>query len=190
MSRLGGWPGIRLLTGIVAMGLSLPGLVRAEGHVAAAADSPFAATPSASEASGSATRAAVSAGGGGPSPDSTSAPAGASAPFVRAPEVKLAYPGTPHAISFAYPGSMPSRVDLWGPHREVVELNRFQTSVVGADRGAYLGLATGCVGSVLLGLWDEKTAMQMAAAGAALGALWGGTLGNDQLHMQVRVRDD
>jgi hypothetical protein len=110
--------------------------------------------------------------------------------LVRPHPVRLAYPGAPSTVALSYPRSPVRRYDLWTPRIEILERNRFQTMVAGADRGAYLGMATGFVGSTLLGFWDEKTAMHLIAVGAALGALWGGTVSSEQLHFDVRYRDN
>ncbi len=62
------------------------------------------------------------------------------------------------------------------PRPRVIRLSRFSCVARGADRGAFGGLSVGTVGN-WLGLWDEKTAWAIMGAGAAAGAIWGGTAG-------------
>jgi len=70
---------------------------------------------------------------------------------------------------------------------QTVELTPLQRAVYGADKGAYLGLAAGYLGT-LAGAWDDDTALKIMAAGAALGAAYGTTLGPSWI--QVRVSPD
>jgi hypothetical protein len=69
------------------------------------------------------------------------------------------------------------------------EASRLRTTLLGADRGAYAGLAAGFLGE-WLGVWDERTALAIMGAGAAAGALWGGTLGYEDPGLRIRVRSD
>jgi hypothetical protein len=78
---------------------------------------------------------------------------------------------------------------LPGPRLHTVRLSRFATTAYGADRGANAGLFLGGIGN-LIGAWDEKTAFYLMGAGAALGAIWGGTAGADDPAFNVRVTAD
>ena len=75
---------------------------------------------------------------------------------------------------------------LSGPRLQTVRLSRFACTAYGADRGANAGLFLGGLGN-LTGLWDEKTAFYLMGAGAALGALWGGSAGAEDPAFRVRV---
>jgi hypothetical protein len=66
-----------------------------------------------------------------------------------------------------------------------VDLSRFACTMYGADRGAYLALGLGYLGS-LSGVWDDRTALVLMGAGAALGAIWGGTAGADDPAFRIR----
>ena len=67
-----------------------------------------------------------------------------------------------------------------------MELSRFGCAMYGADLGAATALNLGGLGS-LLGWWSEETAFYMMGAGAALGAIWGGTLGNENSKFRIRI---
>jgi hypothetical protein len=62
---------------------------------------------------------------------------------------------------------------------------RFESTILGADRGAFSGLAMGAVGS-WIGLWEEETAWHLMGLGAAAGAILGGISDN----VDIRVRAD
>lgn len=67
-----------------------------------------------------------------------------------------------------------------------LQLSRFETAWVGAGRGAYAGMALGFVGTQSA-MWTQRTSWALMGIGAALGALWGSTLGNDNPSVQMRV---
>jgi hypothetical protein len=123
--------------------------------------------------------------------------------FLRAPRLDLLYD---YAVSrdsvarrsprrvFFDPGAGVLEFDLiysapgWhgsGPRR--VELSPLGRIAYGADKGAYLGLFAGYLGT-LAGAWDDETALKIMAAGAALGGIYAGTLGPSRV--QVRVSPD
>lgn len=73
-------------------------------------------------------------------------------------------------------------------YRPTQPANRFESALFG------LGAAANCAGFLgvlgeFAGVWDEKTAWGVLAAGAAAGALWGGTLGNGKVRVEVGVQD-
>jgi hypothetical protein len=122
-------------------------------------------------------------------------------PFLRAPRLDLLYDvvmgrndvggGNPGAVRYN-PAVGPLQFDLVYPtpgrHHlgpRTVELSPLGRVAYGADKGAYLGLFAGYLGT-LAGAWDEATALRMMAAGAALGAIYAGTLGPSHVHIQVR----
>jgi hypothetical protein len=80
------------------------------------------------------------------------------------------------------PYALPSRPRL-------VEATRYESTILWADRGAFAGLAAGFLGE-WLGLFDEEAALAVIGAGAAIGALWGGTAGYDDPGFRIRVRAD
>jgi hypothetical protein len=69
------------------------------------------------------------------------------------------------------------------PAPQTVQLSPFASTLHGADRGAYMGLAIGYLGN-LAGLWPEKTAWYLMGAGAALGAGWGAAAGPVSIQVQ------
>lgn len=74
-----------------------------------------------------------------------------------------------------------------------IQPTRFDTGVLGADRGAYAGMMLGFVGTQS-GLWGQRTSWYLMGAGAALGALWGSTAGVHspglRVHIEPRRRVD
>lgn len=73
--------------------------------------------------------------------------------------------------------------------RTVRHLTPLERVVYGADKGAFASLAVGTVGS-WVGLWDEETAWYMMGAGAAIGAVLGGTIGSEHVHVGIGVQSD
>ncbi len=100
-------------------------------------------------------------------------------------DVKLIFPGLGPPAPAA--GSLAPRTGGLLPPPATVRLSRFGTAAYGADRGANAGLWLGGLGHIL-GLWSEEDALRMTAAGAVLGALWGGTAGAADDGFRIRVR--
>ncbi len=100
-------------------------------------------------------------------------------------DVKLIFPGLGPAPSAA--DSLAPRTDRLLPPPATVRLSRFGTAAYGADRGANAGLWLGGLGHIL-GFWSEADALRMTAAGAVLGAFWGGTAGAADDGFRIRVR--
>jgi hypothetical protein len=71
-------------------------------------------------------------------------------------------------------------------HPRRIELNRAETTLQGLARVTnHVGFLA-AMGSAA-GLFDEKTAWKIIAAGAAAGALWGATFGSDDATLNTRI---
>lgn len=95
---------------------------------------------------------------------------------------------TPDRMLLSFIAPAPTRVPLT-PRPVLFEASRYQTTILGADKGAYMGLAAGFLGE-WLGVWDERTALAIMGAGAAAGGLWGGTAGYHDPGLRIRVKSE
>jgi hypothetical protein len=111
------------------------------------------------------------------------APGAPGTPSLTRRQVKLLFPGLGPSSAAASLTPPPGR--LLAPP-VAVRLTRFGCAAYGADRGASTALWIGGVGH-MLGFLSEKDALRLTAAGAVLGALWGGTAGAEDTGFRVRV---
>lgn len=129
-----------------------------------------------------------------PSVDSTRISADASLP---SPEPYFRFVVRRHLEAYGDPQPLdfsPRRILLIHPVQLQVPTRylpptRFQSGVLGADQGAFAGVALGFLG-MEAGLWEERTAWYLMGAGAALGAIWGSTVGSENATIRVRIEPD
>ena len=73
----------------------------------------------------------------------------------------------------------------WELGRRRVEMSRLDCSLKGAQMGSSMGIMVGMLGA-MGGAWDDPTMWAVAGAGAALGAIWGSTVGAGDPKFRVR----
>lgn len=107
-------------------------------------------------------------------PASESVSTADSGPLVRSPRPEFLYPRRLRPrleLRLDGPRELPDVNHLlWQPRRQPA--NRFQRTLLAADKAGYSALAVGYLGT-LVGLWEDETALYMMGAGAALGAVLG-----------------
>lgn len=97
--------------------------------------------------------------------------------------LKLEQPVPPSVLSLSSTrGILPE--PIYGPR--IYRLSRFESSLKGAGTGARLGLFLGAIANSVGGRNDPMT-FYMMGAGAAAGALFGGTLGAEHSRWSVGV---
>ena len=90
---------------------------------------------------------------------------------------------SPGAFSFATHYRALFGDPLYGPKK--VRLSRFDCALKGAGGGAKLGLILGALATTF-GERNDKTALYLMGAGAAAGALMGGTIGAEDSRFNIR----
>ncbi len=78
------------------------------------------------------------------------------------------------------------RASVYALRPRTRRLSRLEEIAFTADRAANTALFLGGVGH-LIGLWDEKTALTMMGAGAALGTIWATTVGGKDSGVRIEV---
>ncbi len=97
---------------------------------------------------------------------------------------RLRYPTLEVSMTVPLPAE---GLPLGGSPLKAVELSRFETTLKGAHLGFSSAALLGAMGASY-DLWDEKKTWWLVGGAAAAGALYGGTLGHDNVSFRVETR--